>query len=218
MESPLDLERVLGPRDVVAVEGSDALTYLDSQVSQDLRGMSVGEQRWTFLLEPTGKIEVLARVTRTTDDRFELDTDTGFGDALLARINRFKIRVNAQTSRGPDRDGSVDDLERIVLGWPRMGAEIVPGESIPAGTGLTGCAVSFTKGCYPGQELVERMDSRAAEAPRSLRTLTVATGSRPGDPLLDADGTEVGVLTSVSGTAAIAWVKRASDLGTVIQF
>ena len=78
-------------------------------------------------------------------------------------------------------------------------------------------AVSFTKGCYPGQELVERMDSRAAEAPRSLRRLDVAAGSAAGDPIVD-DGAEVGVLTSVSGTRAIGWVKRSSDLGTVVQF
>ena len=54
-----------------------------------------------------------------------------------------------------------------------MGAEIVPGETIPAVTGVTGVAVNFTKGCYPGQELVERMDSRGAEAPSSLRVLAI---------------------------------------------
>jgi folate-binding Fe-S cluster repair protein YgfZ len=77
--------------------------------------------------------------------------------------------------------------------------------------------VSFTKGCYPGQELVERMDSRAAEAPRSLRRLAVAEGTAPGDPVLDGDEV-VGVVTSVSGTAAIASVKRTSDVGEPIAF
>jgi folate-binding protein YgfZ len=225
MELPADLDRLLGPRDVVVVEGPDALTYLHSQVSQDLRGQAVGEQRWTFVLEPTGKIEALARVTRTSEERFELDTDAGYGEALLARINRFKIRVTADTTlvaaadtARPDTAGP-DDVERdrIATGWPRMGAEIVPGEAIPGGTGLTRIAVSFTKGCYPGQELVERMDSRAAEAPKSLRRLAVADGARAGDPILD-DGAEVGVVTSVAGTAALGWVKRSSDVGEVVQF
>ena len=54
-----------------------------------------------------------------------------------------------------------------------MGAEIVPGETIPAETGLTDVAVSFTKGCYPGQELVERMDSRARR-PRATSTCCLA--------------------------------------------
>jgi tRNA-modifying protein YgfZ len=212
-----DLARVLGVRDVVVVDGADAQTYLHSQVSQDLTGMEVGEQRWTFVLEPTGKIDGLARVTRADDERFELDTDAGYGEALLARIDRFKIRVAADTALGAQIGEPADEAERIALGWPRLGIEIVPGETIPAGTGLTSIAVSFTKGCYPGQELVERMDSRAAEAPRSLRKLSVADGAAPGDPVVD-DGVEVGVLTSVSGTQALGWVKRSSDLGTVVQF
>ena len=213
----LNLDRVLGVRDVVVVEGPDAQTYLHSQVSQDLNGMQVGEQRWTFVLEPTGKIDGLARLTRAADERFELDTDVGYGAALLARINRFKIRVAAETSVGDQVGEPADEDERIAMGWPRLGVEIVPGETIPGGTGLTSVAVSFTKGCYPGQELVERMDSRAAEAPRSLRKLSVEPGAAPGDPVIDG-GAEVGVLTSVSGTKALGWVKRSSDLGTVVQF
>ncbi len=94
-----------------------------------------------------------------------------------------------------------------------MGAEIVVGETIPAETGLNAVAVNFKKGCYPGQELVERMDSRAAVAPRSLRRLDVAEGAAAGDPIVDADGNEVGVLTTVSGTRALGYVKRSSDVG-----
>ncbi len=219
MEPPADLDSLLGPRDVVVVEGPDALTYLHSQVSQGLLDMAVGAQRWTFLLEPTGKVVSLARITRAGDERFEVDTDAGFGGALLRRVDRFKIRVKADTSLQPATGRSSVDAEarRIGVGWPRMGAEIVPGETIPGGTGLTRLAVDFTKGCYPGQELVERMDSRAAEAPKSLRRLTVADGASPGDTVRDGDD-EVGVLTSVSGNVALGWVKRGSDVGEVVQF
>lgn len=220
MEPPADLDRFLGPRDVVVVEGPDAETYLHSQLSQQIQGLPQGEQRWTFVLDPTGKVEALARVTRVSGERFELDTDAGFGQVMLARLERFKIRVAADTSLQP-ADGTptaADEAARVVAGWPRMGREIVPGETIPAGTGLTALAVSFTKGCYPGQELVERMDSRAAEAPRSLRRLTVVDGTEPGSPVVDADGAEVGVITSVAGGQALGWVKRSSDTGDVVQF
>lgn len=212
-------DAVLGPRDVVVVEGPDALTYLHSQVSQDLRQLQVGERAWTFLLEPTGKVVALARVTRSADERFELDTDAGAGETLLARLDRFRIRVKAETSLivavsdAPPRD----EPARVALGWPAFGTEIVPGETIPAATGLNRIAVSFTKGCYPGQELVERMDSRAAEAPRSLRRITVADGAAPGDPVTEA-GEVVGEITSVAGTAALAYVRRTSDIGTPVAF
>jgi folate-binding protein YgfZ len=244
------------PRDAVRVAGPDALDYLQGQVSQELRSLAVGASRWTLLLQPNGRVDLLARVWRTDDDVFVLDTDAGFGDELAARINRFKIRVEVDVEPldwrcvavrytaseaipdgavaawwdrdydllGPDPQsptavaaGSAGDLEaaRIEAGWPAMGAEIVPGQQIPAETGVVPVAVDFKKGCYPGQELVERMDSRGAEAPRRLRVLSVSEGSQPGDPVLD-DGREVGVLTSVAGTRALGYVKRGVDLGAVV--
>jgi folate-binding protein YgfZ len=212
MAAPSDL----GPRDTVTVSGPDALSYLQTQASQDLRDLAVGESRWTFLLTPAGRVESLARATRADDETVVLDTDAGWGSALLDRVNRFKIRVRAETTLAEASGAApsaVAEVARIAAGWPRMGAEIVPGETIPAETGITGVAVSFTKGCYPGQELVERMDSRGATAPRSLRHLVVAEGTSPGDPVLDAEGAEVGVVTSVAGTAALGYVKRGVEMG-----
>jgi folate-binding protein YgfZ len=184
------------------VEGPDALTYLHS---------------WTLVLDPTGKIESLARVSRTSDDRFDFDTDAGFGEALAARLNRFKIRVQADISVEPASAAAPSDaheIARVGAGWPRMGFEIVPGDTIPAVTGVVPVAVNFTKGCYPGQELVERMDSRGADAPKSLRIVDVGTGATPGDPVL-VDGAEVGTITSVSpvGHVALAMIKRGHDVG-----
>jgi tRNA-modifying protein YgfZ len=203
------------PRDVVRVSGPDALTYLQGQVSQDLLPMAVGDHRWTFLLQPTGKVDVLARVERTADDEFVFDVDGGYGEALAARLNRFKIRVKVDVEPLPPTAGTdVSESDRIAAGWPAMGREIVPGETIPAETGVTAVAVDFKKGCYPGQELVERMDSRGASAPRGLRILDVAPGAAPGDPI-EHDGQQVGVLTSVAGTTALGYVKRGVDVGRV---
>ena len=224
------------PRDVVQVTGADALTYLQSQLSQDLRLLQVGQSAWSFVLQPTGKVDVLLRVWRTEDETFVLDTDEGFGEVLIARLNRFKIRVKAEITTldwsciavrsigevpadvlvawgegydllgvevQPPADvehGTAEDLlaARIDAVWPQMGAEIVPGETIPAETGITGMAVSFTKGCYPGQELVERMDSRGATAPKLLQRIVVG------------DGEPLGTITSRSGSSALAYVKRSA--------
>jgi len=222
------------PRDVVQVTGADAGTYLQSQLSQDLRSLQVGDSTWSFVLQPTGKVEVLLRVWRTADDTFVLDTDAGFGDAMVARLNRFKIRVKADIERlewrciavrgaageglvawgngydllghdvVPPTDVPEGDAERLLAAridavWPVMGSEIVPGETIPAETGVTGVAVSFTKGCYPGQELVERMDSRAATAPRVLRRVTATEAEQMGARV-----------TSVHGDVVLAFVPRAA--------
>jgi tRNA-modifying protein YgfZ len=201
----------------VVVEGPDALTYLHSQIAQDVRGLDVGASAWTLVLEPSGKVESLARVTRTGDDRFDFDTDAGFGEALAARLNRFKIRVEAEITVVPAASAAPSDeheAARVAAGWPRMGAEIVPGQTIPAVTGVVPVAVNFAKGCYPGQELVERMDSRGADAPMSLRIVDLPAGAVVGDPLV-VDGVEVGSITSVSpaGALALALVRRSHDVG-----
>ncbi len=205
-------------RDRVTVVGPDAQSYLQSQLAQEIRDLAVGAARWTLILDPSGKIDVLARVQRTADDVFVLDTDAGFGDAMLARIDRFKIRVDAETTldaAGSPGSSLDHELARIAAGWPRMGNEIEPGSTIPATTGVTMLAVNFQKGCYPGQELVERMNSRGADAPRSLRIVDLDEGQVVGGAVHDAEGAEVGVITSVAGEGGIglAFVKRGADVG-----
>jgi len=207
-------------RDLVVVTGSDAQTYLQSQIAQEIRSQKVGESQWTLVLDPSGKIDTLARITRTAEETFVLDTDAGYGQDLVSRINRFKIRVKAEVTlsvASADHPSDACEAARVAAGWPRMGAEIVPGETIPAVTGLLGVAVNFEKGCYPGQELVERMDSRGADAPKSLRILVVEAGAAVGDPVSGADGSEVGRITSVAPTGgqALAYVKRGSDVGQI---
>lgn len=103
-------------------------------------------------------------------------------------------------------DGLVEagraDLEilRIRAGWPVMGAEIGP-RTIPAelGPSLISKSVSFTKGCYTGQELVARIDSRGGNVPRPLRLIEIASADDPGpgDPVT-VDGETVGEITSAA--------------------
>jgi folate-binding protein YgfZ len=52
-----------------------------------------------------------------------------------------------------------------------MGSELHE-KIIPAETGLIEVSVSFTKGCYTGQELVARIDSRGNNVPRNLLRIT----------------------------------------------
>ena len=246
-------------RDVVAVVGADARTYLHGQVSQDVQSLAIGESRWTLVLAPNGRVEVLARLLCVAAERFELDTEPGFGDVLLARLNRFRIRVNADLEQsttvlyanrepttqrsastahssrigwwntgqwfddlpsGASSAGTIDDYERarVAAGWPAMGTEIIPGERIPAEIAVAPVAVNFTKGCYPGQELVERMDSRRSQAPKQLRIIAATEGAKPGDPVVDPDdpaGSPAGEITSVAGPKALAYVRRGAAVGDV---
>ena len=62
-------------------------------------------------------------------------------------------------------DAEVLEVLRIEAGTPRQGAELGP-DVLPAETGLVGRAVSLSKGCYTGQEIVARMESRGAASHR----------------------------------------------------
>lgn len=120
------------------------------------------------------------------------------------------------------REASADELERarIAAAWPVLGAASgadLGTDAIPAETGLVDVAVNFAKGCYPGQELVERMDARGARAPRSLRVVRAPLGARRGDPCV-VDGEPIGTYASVCGDAAFVIVSRGvgrgSDVGS----
>ncbi len=80
-------------RDVVAVAGPDAASYLQGQCSQDVAGLPIEGSAEALLLSPQGKVEVYVRITRRADDAFVIDTDAGFGPAVIARLERFRLRT-----------------------------------------------------------------------------------------------------------------------------
>lgn len=107
---------------------------------------------------------------------------------------------------------------RIEAGIPMMGRELTD-RTIPAEAGVVDRAVSFTKGCFTGQELVARIDSRGGNVPRRLRGVVVMSGAGlpPAGAVVMVDGKDVGSLTSVAaspggdGAVALAYVRREVD-------
>ncbi|HEY5199943.1 MAG TPA: hypothetical protein VIJ31_03455, partial [Acidothermaceae bacterium] len=70
------------------------------------------------------------------------------------------------------------EAARIEAGVPVGGREVTE-STIAAEVGLVERTVSFTKGCFTGQELVARLDARGSKVARRLRGLVVADGDRP---------------------------------------
>ena len=106
---------------------------------------------------------------------------------------------------GSVEDGAVFEGYRISRGWPRFPNEISE-DYIPLEAGLR-AAVSFTKGCYIGQEIIARMDSRGQIAKRLMR-LRVEGLAVAGEMLL-AEGVTAGMLTSIAGTDGLGYVRAA---------
>ena len=89
---------------------------------------------------------------------------------------------------------------RIEAGVPVGGREVTE-STIAAEVGLVERTVSFTKGCFTGQELVARLDARGSKVARRLCGLVVAGLARPpvGSAVWTADGEHaVGTVTSVA--------------------
>lgn len=113
---------------------------------------------------------------------------------------------------------SAEDIGALMIeaGFPRHGAELDE-RTIPAEAGLVGPAVSFTKGCYTGQELVARIDSRGNNVPRRLFGLRSEVPLAPGDRLRSGER-EVGRVTSVAvsprlGPVALGYLARGLGAG-----
>jgi folate-binding protein YgfZ len=107
-----------------------------------------------------------------------------------------------------------EELERlrILARTPRLGREL-DDRVMPAEAGLEERAISFTKGCYPGQEPVARLHYRG-HPNRGLRVLALEGGDLPAyDAELTLDGKAVGRVTSAAphpehGVVALAYVRR----------
>ena len=110
------------------------------------------------------------------------------------------------------------DVLRVETGRPRWGAELDE-TVIPQEAGLNDRAVSFTKGCYVGQETVARLFYRG-KPNRHLRGLRLSAPVEPGTPLQLGEK-EVGRLTSVAvsparGPIGLALVRRQAEPGATL--
>ncbi|MCB0972546.1 MAG: folate-binding protein YgfZ, partial [Acidimicrobiales bacterium] len=116
-------------------------------------------------------------------------------------------------------DAAALEAHRIAAGVPRWGAEL-DDATIPATVGqwVIDVSVSFTKGCYTGQELVARIDSRGGNVPQRLVRL-VLEGPAPGAGAgVAVGGEEVGTVTSAAdhpdgGSVALTFVHRSVEIG-----
>lgn len=110
------------------------------------------------------------------------------------------------------------EILRIEAGRPRFGAEMGT-ETMPAEAGIVEQAVSFTKGCYIGQETVARLHYKG-KPNRHLRGLKLSGAARPGEPVRLGEK-EVGRLggSGVSpafGAIGLAILRREAEPGATV--
>lgn len=221
------------PRAYVRVQGPDAADLLQRLVSNDVLAGPVCE---ALILTARGRVIAPIVVWRRGEDDFLILTEPELGGTVRAHLTRMRIAARCEIEPEehvsavvfgeadgiPNRDYGVpavevldgepaeppdDELERlrILARTPRWGREIDEG-ILPAEAGLDERAVSFTKGCYPGQEPLARLHNRG-HVNRTLRVLELdGEPARQADEVRDGDRV-VGRVTSAVGGLALAYVR-----------
>jgi folate-binding protein YgfZ len=209
------------PRAFIRVSGPDAEDFLQRMVSNDV---VANERCDALLLTPKARIIAPLRVVRRAPDDFLLSTEPELGDEVRRQLlrTRFAAKVEIEPEdheawlvlggeeiideRPPGHEVSEDELERwrIESGIPRWGREIDE-RILPAEAGLDETHISFTKGCYPGQEPIARQRHRG-KVNRKLRVLEIEGQAEPGDEL-QLEGKPVGRVTSAVNGVALGFVR-----------
>ncbi len=135
--------------------------------------------------------------------------DPGSSDAVRAQLEADRaVPVSAEAA----------EILRVERGRPRFGFDMTEA-NMPAEAGIVDRAVSFTKGCYIGQEPVARLHYKGRPN-RHLR------GLRPGGPVAHGDPVRLGdrqlgevgtaVLSPASGRIALSILRKEAEPGSVV--
>jgi folate-binding protein YgfZ len=191
-------------RAFVRVAGPDAADYLQRMVSNDVEALAEGESCPALLLTAKGRVHAPLVVWRRGEEDFLLLTEPELGEAVRTHLARMRLRARCEIEpeehesvlvlgagegiatdwpgarelldAGLEPTLSSDELElrRIEAGVPRWGSEI-DDRILPAEAGLDRTHISFSKGCYPGQEPVARLHFRG-HPNRELRVVELGEG------------------------------------------
>jgi folate-binding protein YgfZ len=138
------------------------------------------------------------------------------GYDLLGPAGDLRAALDHLAGRGADPAGlHAYETARVEAGIARFGSDITP-ENFPAEAGILERAVSFEKGCYPGQETVARMHYRGHPNKKLHRFVLEGSPASPGTPIFQNEK-QVGQLTSlapllVNGeTFALGYLSRNAD-------
>lgn len=159
----------------------------------------------------------IARATERAPFTFQITAAAEHQEALVDRLAKGGASV---------ADAAALELARILAGWPRLASE-VDEKTIPQEIGYDEIGgVSYTKGCYTGQETVSRLHFRG-HANRQLRGLLFETDSpsplAEGWSAVTEDERDVGRVTSIAWVAGadrwigLAIIRREVAIGAVVR-
>jgi folate-binding protein YgfZ len=195
-------------------------------VSNDVEALGVGDAFDALLLTAKSRVIAPLRVRRRGEDDFLLSTEPELGQRVRDELLRSRFAAKAEIEpeeheawlvlggdevldarpEGEDVSELAFERWRIESGIPRWGREI-DDRVLPAEAGLTETHVSFSKGCYPGQEPIARQHYRG-KLNRRLRVLALEGDDVPEhDTDIVLGDKVVGRITSAVPGMALGYVR-----------
>jgi folate-binding Fe-S cluster repair protein YgfZ len=166
MSSPQDVTTDLA-WSVIEARGEEALSFLQGQLSQDLSTIG-SDGAWSLVLAPDSVVIAVCFVRPQTGG-FDLVVARDDAEATLVRLRRFLLRTKCTLECHDVNEGPFATVaDQIDASWP--GAKEVARALTPHtfGRRVVDETISFSKGCFTGQELVGRLDARGSSVPWRL--------------------------------------------------
>ena len=207
----------------LVASGSQAESFLQGQLTQDLTGLAE-LPRWSLVLAPDSVVVGSCLVARDGAD-LVLSVERSLTNVVRHRLARFLLRTDCHLTVVEVETGPIaDDKERVHAGWPgapEFAAGLTPHSF---GADFVRSTISFTKGCFTGQELVGRLDARGSNIPWRLvrasgpnrgRIQAVLTSKGPAGP----QGLTT-VITASDGVEGLGFMHRslAKTAGEPMRF
>ena len=186
----------------IKITGPDAFQFLQGQVSNDLRRLDNEAEILAAWCNPKGRV-IWFGTLRRDDDGFSLSAPAEIAEDVIKRLTMFRFRSKLEFER-VDTGETMDPSIAIERGCPFIGKQ-QSGQFTPHMLNLDLLdAISFDKGCYPGQEIVARTHYKGATKRRALRfscNKTVDVGDK-----VSLDGRDIGEVLNVAGNHLLAVV------------
>ena len=161
----------------IVASGPEATSFLQGQLSQEMA--SVNESGvWSLLLAPDGTVVTSVHVS-SGPHGYDLVVPRELGEVALTRLRRFLLRTDCTLELIELDHGPFDTVrDQIEAGRPAA-AEFARALTPQCfGASFVAVTVSFTKGCFTGQELVGRLDARGSSVPWRMVRVTGADAAR----------------------------------------
>ena len=179
----------------ISIQGADAAAFLQGQFSTDVTGLAPGRACLSAWCDAKGRV-IATFILARQDEAFLLLVPDDIKETFVKRLKMFVLRADVAIADAREEDvpqfpqlpGTGGDASETAL--IRQGIPLLhPGTSgrfLPQELNLDRLdAVSFTKGCYPGQEIIARLRYRGAVKRRLCHAMTDnTTRLQPGAALL----------------------------------